>query len=30
MAIGFCKNEQDVKKIAEYLKYVSIHKEDNL
>ena len=30
MAVGFSKSKADMEKIAQYLKYVSIHKEDNL
>lgn len=30
LAVGFCKSKKDMEKIAEYLKYVAIHKEDNL
>lgn len=30
LAVGFCKSKSDMEKIAKFLKYVSVHKEDNL
>ena len=30
LAVGFSKDKKDAEKIAEFLKYVFIHKEDEL
>lgn len=30
LAVGYCKTKEDMKKIADYLKYVFVHKNDEL
>ena len=30
LAVGYCKDKKSMEEIANYLKYVSVHKEDSL